>query len=193
MLPLRKRILPILGILFAVISCNDTPQKLEPYTHETDYDNTPFFSVVYPHSSRDNVYRANFHLRLNDTSLIEHGQVYLNENIFYGRLNEVGTEDFKLFDLNSDIGFNDTIRISYKSGKDELEQQKYRTIHENIIPDYNGLDVHTFRIEDYYSYFEYDVYDVVIFITKQHGVIGSYIADEYNGELIYISPAGDIL
>ena len=110
---LRTYLLPVIGILITLISCNESFQKLESYPNETGNSKTPFFSVVSPDSGRDNIYKASFDLGLKGTSFIEYGQIYLKKNIFYGRLKEAGTEDFELFDLNSEGGYKDTIRISY--------------------------------------------------------------------------------
>ncbi len=183
-------------ILWILTGCNPSPAALEPYPDLEDTSRVPYFSVMRSSESESHIYQTHPGLVLNDTLVFDNGFLYRIGNRFFGRAHGV-LGDFALFNLDSPPGTVDTVSIRYSSEAHTISRE-FPIVHVDLLRNYYGFDVHIFRLkgwtaieEDFTG--EPHLLDVVVFVTKEHGAIGSYLSDETDSSLIYIDPRGDIL
>lgn len=178
-----------IGVLFS--SCNKNIEKVcfKNYPKKSEFDRKPFFSIDSTITSNsDCLYYTSTLIILKDSSSSFKEVFRFKNNKILVTLLDPKSNEFILFDLNSKLKQKSKIEIQYLNRKKNFTC----TLEKRIITKEN-FEVTIFRIDKLAEYYS-DSYDAVLFVTKEHGVIGSYLTDiEEDGTKTMIAPAGEIL
>lgn len=185
------------AVLLSCISCEQQHHKNECLKDFLVYKNvkdTPALAIKNEQALKNCKYEIILLSTLVDGKTQLEGLMWLYDDAFYIELLDPSSVSFKLFDLNQEINKtkNVIIRLTESKGFDiEREisvkfEAKYQTKNSDEI-------VFKYRISSLFKY-EGDEFDIVYFITRSSGVIGSYISKINDmGTEIIIQPAGNIL
>jgi len=201
---MRKRNILYL-LLFLIIStfaCNDTDKCFKPYVKEINQSHNPYYEWGYNlyfridsilHKEGKCEYVTETFIALNENTISYKAALYIESNQIIARLKDLKSEPFTLFDFQAQKGSIYQIEIEVDS------KRFYRECFvEDIITTGEGVKVFVYKIEELFCFFVDGKVkkkeNVIFFVTKENGVIGSYISSiENDGQKIIISPAGDIL
>jgi len=188
------KILFYILIFSSLLSCNEQRRCKIEYSEFKDRKDIPFISVISETISKIE-YVVEFEVRHPDTSYSDKAIMYLQDDKFiFKTLNPLSNE-FTLFDLNQKINSSRNIELSYKP-EVFSKKQNFSVILENKLKNDDDLEVYVYRLKEFFYYNPVDEIiklDVVVFITKEKGVIGSYISSITEDPEIIIYPSGDIL
>lgn len=122
------------------------------------------------------------------------GLMWFNNDAFYIELVDPLSSSIKLFDLNHEINKTKNVNIELADINGLVNKRDISVILEAKYQTKNLEEiVFKYRIRNLFKY-EGDEFDIVYFITKSSGVIGSYISKiNDKGIEIIIQPAGNIL
>jgi hypothetical protein len=186
---IRLVIFIAIGVLFS--SCNKNIEKVcfKNYPNKSEFDRKPIFSIDSTITSNsDCLHYTSDLIRLADSSTSVKQVLMFKNNKIFAKLVDHKSNEFILFDLDSKINQKREIEILY------LDKQKIftSTLEKRIITRDN-IQVYVFRINNWADYYE-AYFDTMFFVTKEYGVIGSFITDvEEDGTKSMIAPAGEIL
>ncbi|HYF69448.1 MAG TPA: hypothetical protein VD884_14990 [Ohtaekwangia sp.] len=115
---------------------------------------------------------------------------FANNAIFF-KIEEINSSAVKYFDFTK--GVNEQYQIIFdQRNSDFHESIVFNTRIEKIVPASSGVNVYVYRIEGAFTY-EGFYFDLIYFVSREKGVIGSYISSLENGVETVIDPAGNIL
>jgi hypothetical protein len=178
-----------IGVLFS--NCNKNIEKIcfKNYPKKSEFDRKPIFSIDSTITSNsDCLYYTSTLIILKDSSTSFKEVFRFKNNKILVTLLDPKSNEFTLFDLNSKLKQKSKIEIQYLNKKKIFTC----TLEKRIITKEN-LEVNIFRIDKWAKYYSAS-FDAVLFVTKEHGVIGSYLTDiEEDGTKTMIAPAGEIL
>jgi hypothetical protein len=194
-----------------IYSCKNAPRdKIQHTTCYDCFELADFDTTVYPISDHfKKPYIAIIETEVTDSGCIYHARtnicidsvaynniiLYKRKNEIIGKLTDIESKEFKLFDFNYETNKPHNITINYC---DSLTQSFQAIIESKIIMK-NNETAYIYRIKDFFYWFHngYDFTtsaDVILFITKKQGIIGSYIeGNDLDGSTCMIGPAGNIL
>jgi hypothetical protein len=206
----RKGILYIVILVILFYNCNNNSKNLElkgrcDCLELKDFDTT-FYPIsglsskpyidIYKTIKTDSgcIYSAITNIFL-DTVPFHEVMIYKKGSKIMTRITEIKSQAFTLFDFKLKINERFEIEINYN---DSLKQKYIATLEDKIKVERNE-DVYVYRIHDFYFWWHdsndfTSSMDVVLFITNQNGIIGSYIeAKEIDGSIVMIAPSGNLL
>jgi hypothetical protein len=189
------KILHYLVFVSLLVACNAQQREELKYVEFIGKKKSPFISIISETNSQCE-YLVNFVTRHPDTSFSDKAIMYLQGDKFLFKTLNPNSEEFCLFDLNQDLNSIRNIEISYEEDSFKGEKQIYTVILENKLKSEDNLEVYVYRLKDFFYYMpdnEIRKLDVVVFITQENGVIGSYISSISKDTEIVIYPAGNIL
>lgn len=176
---------------FLFVSCENSNTKIEKYPKKSAFERVPAFSIDWSANLKTkNLYYTKTAIFLNDLFSTKQS-ICLRKNKFIAKLVSPKSEDFVLFDLDSKLNESKNIEINYLNSK-----KNFNCILQDKIITKEKLEVYIFRIKDWGRYpLSGDlILDLIVFVTKKYGVIGSYYTDnDLDAEKIMIAPAGDLL
>jgi hypothetical protein len=189
-------------LIIGLFACNDTEKCFKPYVKEFNQSHNPYYdwgfnlyfridSILHT-EGRCEYYTETF-IALDENTISYKAALYIEDNQIIARLLDLKSEPFTLFDFQATKGKINQIEIEVDS------KRFYRECSlEDIITKEEGVMVFVYKIEELFYFFADDSVkrkeDVFFFVTKEYGIIGSYISSiENDGQEIIIAPAGDIL
>jgi len=176
--------------------CNNRNESLENYDLKINSENNPIFYIDFGLKTKSNhIYKTYEFTFYNDSIYSTSLSIFLRDNTFIAQLDNPKSNEFVLFDLKSEVNKKQNIEIlnskKIKSFESSLEAK--------VLTNQN-LEVYIFRIKNWgklvfpFDTNELDFIDLVVFVTKKYGVIGSYFSDFLeNGEQVMWGIHGDIL
>ena len=172
--------------LITLIGCNNSHICLQDYPFKNI--NREYLAISVDSSTNNSkgceyFFKNSFHL--NHITDLE-ASFYLSNDKFIMRFLDPESEEFPLFDLNLKDSISTTIKVIFSDTIDSL-----KCIHLKQFLTKEKLEVHVFRIENFQCN-ENRCLDCVFFVTKQYGVIGSYLTTIDTGKKIIIAPRGEI-
>jgi len=192
----------LLLLIIGLFACNDTEKCFKPYVKEFNQFHNPYydwgFNLYFRIDSilhiegRCEYYTETF-IALDENTISYEAALYIESNQIIARLLDLESEPFTLFDFQAPRGKINQIEIEVDS------KRFYRECSlEDSITIKDGVMVFVFKIKEFFYFFADEEIkkkeDVYFFVTKENGIIGSYISSiENDGQEIFISPAGDIL
>jgi len=162
---------------------------IDKYPYKSKFDKRLFIEIDSTILTRTGCsYMISTSFQLADSAIADRGLLHVENDKFYLRFIEPDSKEFVLFDLTESDSASKKIEISFVDGVVSFDCQ----LQDKVVTDDN-LNVWIFRISDLFHN-ENASLDVVIFVTREYGIIGSYLTDiDYDGMRVLISPAGDIL
>jgi hypothetical protein len=184
----------LIAIFFPLIlvCCKESHTCLTKYDKQSEFTKRLFIEIdTTLEPNEDCKYNAVTSIPLADSSYSDNSLFYLEDDKFYMRLKNPTSEDFIIFDMGLPMPQAYKIEIHYQD-----TVMRFDGRFEKKLITHDNLEVRVFRIKNLFCYYPDDFcspLDVVFFVTKDHGVIGSYLSGfENNGQEILIAPAGDI-
>ena len=182
-------------VTFSVLiffSCSVQTTCLEDYKEFIGYTYSPNISIEDKLINNGNCeFKVRFTLCIGDETYLDEGIMIIRKDKYYLQSSKGMFEEFKIFDLklNIDEKFNARFKYSINS-LDGVMTYAISLIDQAY---WNDKKVYIFRVEDSFCESNYQ-YDQVFFITKENGIIGSYISAIDNDQVEWIySPRGEIL
>jgi len=138
-------------------------------------------------------YKVNFTFSPRSNSAIgAKGEMTIRGNSVWFQLYDPPTMEFKFFDFDLDSNQFINSEIRYQSGSPlETEKTIIKVLLENAIQVTDDL-IYVFRAKEAFYYEDLPL-DVVYFVSKNRGVIGTYLSTFYEGKENYFYPRGDVL
>lgn len=183
----RFKLLVILFTLLfvAAVRCVSEFCEIE-YPQFKSKDDAPFIYI----SERVGrcTYGIKAYIHAGGKEIISGGELQYRANAFYLTIDSLSTSKVKLFDFSQDVGDEYFVlfdRLSKTSGQMQMSV-------ENIATSKKGSKIYIFRLKGAFIY-DGDSNDMVFFVSRENGIVGSYISSYFEGLELVVAQRGDIL
>lgn len=175
-------------------SCSNSNKCFNEYPIKSEFYKPTYISVDSSMvEEKGCIYFVSTQIPLADSSFSFYGRMSFINNKFCLQLITPKSNDFVLFDMGLKDSQVKKIEITYQDQK-----KSFDCIYEKKIITKEQIEVRVFKVIDLYYYHHSMEFscslDVVFFVTRDFGIIGSYLTDiDLDGSEVMISPAGEIL
>lgn len=188
------RIILLFTGIITLISCQNSHRDcFDDYSFDSEFDKRLYVMIDSSMTTRVGCsYFIDTYIPLADSSIAKQAIMYLTDNKLYLKLERPESDDFVLFDLEIPEKKEQCVEINYAD-----TVKRFNCILEEKIITIDKLLVYRYRVEDLFYYYP-DIeftssLDVIFFVTKEFGIIGTYLTDiEFDGAEVMIAPAGNI-
>lgn len=201
---MRKRILitfSVIVLFFGFSGCREKNSCFTNLTFSSKTYSNPFFSIDTVIDSKNGCeYITTTPFILKEKHFCDSAKLYLKDDRIYMQLLKPKSNEFVLFNFQLDKGIKDTIRIVYEDPKKLYINNlaEYTYFLKDIVKKEPKSPVYLFQVQNFDSWrHDYNSpirqFDVVFFVSKEEGFIGSYLIDGTDNEKHYIEPRGNIM
>jgi len=201
---MEKRILitfSVIVLFFGFSGCREKNSCFTDLVLSSKTYSNPFFSIDTAIDSKNGCeYITTTHFILKEKYYCDSAKLYLKDDLIYMQLLKPKSNEFVLFNFLLDKGKKDTITIIYEDPKKISINNlvEYTYFLKDIVKRESKSPVYIFQVQNFDSWRHDDnshirQFDVVFFVSKEEGFIGSYLIDGTDNEKHYIEPRGNIL
>src|SRR5690606_5937214 len=191
----RKRIYEAINvylvlILFPIVFSGCTPSECNvDYESHLNPEDPPYIYITSKESNC--IYNFTGSFWLTEINFQSYGEMHFVDNAIFLKIEEINSTAVKYFDFTKEV--NEKYHITFNQNNSDLSKSiVFNAQIEKIVTMMSGINVYVFRIDRAFIYEGY-YFDLVYFVSKENGVIGSYVSNFKNGVERVIEPAGNIL
>jgi hypothetical protein len=171
-----------------IVGC-DSKHCIVKYTDFESDKTAPFIYIT--NEIRNCVFSYKGQFWFEGEAIISDGEMFFEDDSILLTINAIKSSKIKFFDFSKDIGEEYKVLFCPKNSILKTDVAFQVTI-EEIFTTTNGVEIFMYRMHK--AFVLDDVAsDIVFFVSREKGIIGSYISDFDNGVELVISPRGDIL
>ncbi len=187
------RYVAIFVLLALLSSCVQKTNCFIDYLVFEDFKESPAIAIIEPAENSECDYKVALYLCISGEPIQGQGIMHYRDNSISIRLLNPSSKYFDLFNLTSNPGDTYNVPVEFDSNENGIRNSELIVKVDNKLL-VSGEEIFIFRVFDFSCYND-ERFDLVYFVTRKSGIIGSYISkfDANQNLEFYISPRGNIL